>query len=412
MTGTVTSHTGCARAGHDAAAIAGDRADANPKVVTISESGSSSSSSRTCGGRNDAPDPAVLASVLYLPPGRKQTNTPAASRRVALNREAQRKVRERQRMRVASLEQEVAELSSANSALRARVVELESFHAASTRHMQQRIEQLEAALRQSRETFQATSFRMMLNHGLASNVNAARMALAQIGSLRSLSHMVDALIQLRLTLETFVLNMDDQAQSMPSALFSFISLRYKLLDACTVLDRVRFIEICEHISCPPTGDYLPVAPAGFGARNDDAVTLFHDQSTGASAVESRMTPFVQALHGIPSLQGSPDSSAILNEICKLFWPPQSTSHTAGHACITDDAELIKEEFGHRAVLARLVVLFRRLQNLCQTPEERWRCTLAAEVGRLGNREYFDRLVQESMVGAEGGVGPHGFAPVA
>ncbi|KAJ3031631.1 UNVERIFIED_CONTAM: hypothetical protein HDU68_001711 [Siphonaria sp. JEL0065] len=336
-------------------------------------------------------------------PGRKRLDVPA-ERKVLLNREAQRACRDRRARYIQDLETENVglkqriqdlEIARQNSACPScvilqsrneeqaqRIKDLEDLVSGSFRHKATPI--LHAA---HEPASRIDTFHESMDFETASDewidVQSApivpksaielygpvdcehtRQALNSLPSIKDNPN-IDAMIDL------FIL----QASTVDTKLcikylVGIITTRYKLLDACTLLDRHQALEIMDDFKQRNNNHSFNIYQFLATKKPGITTTISYKQAM-IQLANPRIKPFRDALVSIPSLSGA---ETVIDELCLLFW-----------SCTS-----LQRDREDR--LLQLVLVARKLEHMCIGEEDRTKFHIATEIGREGNRSRMDELL--------------------
>ncbi|KAJ3230641.1 hypothetical protein HDU81_004330 [Chytriomyces hyalinus] len=203
------------------------------------------------------------------------------------------------------------------------------------------------------------------------DIDFTRRAMKMLPSLRNCKY-VDELFDLFL-----VQGRCSEPKTIRKYIVKIVQTRYKLMDACSLLDRQAVIEVWEVFSkrnakhheywnsimnAPNTSELSPTS-----------VVSSPGQSTGLENEQARL--FKQSVKAIPSLQDQ-ETDNIVDELCAIFW---TTS-------LKSEREL---------KIFRMIELSERIMTKCATVEDRTKFIVAAEVARESNRTHMDQLLDHS-----------------
>ncbi|KAJ3405719.1 hypothetical protein HDU80_000887 [Chytriomyces hyalinus] len=203
------------------------------------------------------------------------------------------------------------------------------------------------------------------------DIEFTRKAMKMLPSLRTCKY-VDELLDLFL-----VQGRCCEPKTIRKYIVKIVQTRYKLMDACSLLDRQAVIEIWEVFS-KRNAKHHEYWNSIMNSSNPSelspvSVASSPGQPSGLENEQARL--FKQSVKAIPSLQDQ-ETDNIVDELCAIFW---TTS-------LKSEREL---------KIFRMIELSERIMTKCATVEDRTKFIVAAEVARESNRTHMDQLLDHS-----------------
>ncbi|KAJ3021038.1 UNVERIFIED_CONTAM: hypothetical protein HDU68_009850 [Siphonaria sp. JEL0065] len=200
---------------------------------------------------------------------------------------------------------------------------------------------------------------------------SARIALKTVPGI---SQNVDEILDVILQLST-----EKKRETIQSLMVRFITLKHKLLDSCTLLDRRTVIEVMEKFK---TQNHMHLSYFYKSLRSTSTTATPEKQEKRPftdrhKQILRQFAPFKEAIKTIPSLAGSQD---LIQQLCDEF----------SHRLLCTDAAERDAKFVH------INYIMGQLQEKCATEEDRTNFMLALELARESNKKQMDDLIQSSL----------------
>ncbi|KAJ3242293.1 hypothetical protein HDU81_005045 [Chytriomyces hyalinus] len=169
-------------------------------------------------------------------------------------------------------------------------------------------------------------------------------------------------------------------------ILKIVQVRYKLMDACSLLDRQAVIEIWEVFFKRNTKHHVSILmcmrPKFWNSIMSDSKKSSSPTPTISSPSQPQVLEndqarlFKQTVQAIPSLQDQ-ETDEMVDELCTIFWTTSLESEREGK-------------------MYRIIELSDRIMRKCETAEDRTKFVVAAEVARESNRRHMDQLLDQSL----------------
>ncbi|KAJ3265956.1 hypothetical protein HDU77_003046 [Chytriomyces hyalinus] len=160
-------------------------------------------------------------------------------------------------------------------------------------------------------------------------------------------------------------------------ILKIVQVRYKLMDACSLVDRQAVIEIWEVFFKRNTKHHKFWNSIMSDSKKSSSPTPTVTSPSQPQVLENDQARlFKQTVQTIPSLQDQ-ETDEMVDELCAIFWTTSLESEREGK-------------------MYRILELSDRIMRKCVTAEDRTKFVVAAEVARESNRRHMDQLLDHSL----------------